>query len=553
MCDVFVSTGVMSHRALDVAMPGRPPFEFARSYSTLDTASGAMGLGWRHNWEVVARIDADLIVIRDGLKPKQEFPASEWDGVSGPSVVVETQRRARLAFPGGETLTFNRDTDSSGVWLLSRRTDSWGNTVDCLYDGKVLMGMRSSAGWESELRYRNGYLAGVSSSLRGSRLQVVYEHDGDGRLVRIVDQYGGVTTFDYDNDLIVRHRRPNGVTRYLCYDHRRRCVFNWYDGGLRYRHLDFAPDDRHVRMLDSAGRQDVFDLDDSGRLVRLIDNISRTTEWVFAPDGQLLSKLLTDGTVAQFAAWDASTRTKTTTDLRGGTTTYHYGDNQRMAAVQNCLGDKVQFVYDRHGSTTDVLGPDGAHWHYEYNQDGGVARVSYPDGYTIDRIESSDGVTARDSIGLLGRFRFDGFGNLIEHHDAAGRVTRYTYAGQDRPAEMIRPDGSTVRWEYDIEGNITSVIDGLGLRTSYEYGPFAALRAIELPDGRRIQYDLDSEDNIVAIVNTGNEIARFEYDEGYRRIRSIYFDGRTDTREYDDRNNVIAPHQCSRRTYDDAV
>jgi YD repeat-containing protein len=227
MCDVFVSTGVMSHRALDVAMPGRPPFEFARSSSTLDTVSGTMGLGWRHNWEVVARIDADLIVIRDGLKPKQEFPASEWDGVSGPSVVVETERRARLAFPGGETLTFDRETDSSSVWLLSRRADSWGNTVDCLYHGKTLMGLRSSAGWESELRYRNGYLAGVSSSQRGSRLQVVYEHDGDGRLVRIVDQYGGVTTFDYDNDLIVRHRRPNGVTRYLCYDHRRRCVFNW--------------------------------------------------------------------------------------------------------------------------------------------------------------------------------------------------------------------------------------------------------------------------------------------------------------------------------------
>ena len=171
--------------------------------------------------------------------------------------------------------------------------------------------------------------------------------------------------------------------------------------------------------------------------------------------------------------------------------------------------------------------------------------LSYPDGYTIDRIESSDGVTARDSIGLLGRFRFDGLGNLVEHQDAAGRVTRYTYAGQDRPAEMIRPDGSTVRWEYDIEGNITSVIDGLGLRTSYEYGPFAALRAIELPDGRRIQYELDSEDNIVAIVNTGNEIARFEYDEGYRRIRSIYFDGRTDTRD-ETTEQRHRPHQCSR-------
>jgi uncharacterized protein DUF6531 len=56
MCDVLVSTGVVSHLAFDVAMPGRPPFDFVCSYSTVDTASGAMGLGWRHNWEVVTAI-----------------------------------------------------------------------------------------------------------------------------------------------------------------------------------------------------------------------------------------------------------------------------------------------------------------------------------------------------------------------------------------------------------------------------------------------------------------------------------------------------------------
>ena len=539
MCDVFVATGVVSSRALDVAMPGRPPFEFVRSYSTVDTALGTMGLGWRHNWEVVASIDTDPVVIRDGFKPPQDFPASECDGVAGPSVVIETQQRVRLVFPGGEILVFDRDS-ASGTWLLSRRSDSRANTVACLYDGTALTDIKSSAGWEAQLQYRNGHIASVSSSMRGSRLRVAYEHDVAGRLVRIRDQYGGVTTFEYENDLIVRHQRPNGVTRFFCYDHRRRCVFNWYDGGARYRHLDFSPDDRRVRMLDSAGRQDLFDLDDSGRIVRLVDNISRTTEWVFSPDGALLSKLLTDGTVAQFAAWDPSSRTKTATDLRGGTTIYHYGDNQRLATVQNCLGDKLQFKYDRHGSTTDVFGPEGAHWHYEYSRDGGVAQVRYPDGYTIDRIESSDGVTARDSIGLLGQFQFDGLGNLLEYQDAASRVTRYDYAGQDRPSVMIRPDGSTVRWEYDIDGNITSVFDALGRRTAYEYGPFAALRAIVLPDGRRIQYEFDPEDNIIAIVNTGNEVARFEYDEGYRRIRTIYFDGRTDSREYDDRNNVVA-------------
>ena len=511
-----------------------------------------MGLGWRHNWEVTANINPDVIAIRDGLKPTQEFQASAWNGVAGPTVLVETQRRVRLRFPAGETLTFARQSDLSEVWLLTRRADSRGNTVECLYDGTALAGLRCSAGWDSQLTYRNGYLTAVTSSSRGSRLQVAYEHDDDGRLVRIVDQYGGITSFDYDNDLIVRHRQPLGLTRYFSYDQRRRCVSNWYEGGARYRHLDFAPDDQRVRMLDSAGLQDLFDLDDKGRIVRLVDNVARTTQWVFAPGGELLSKLLTDGTVARFAAWDASTRTKTATDLLGGTTTYRYGEDQRLAAAQNCLGDTLQFAHDPHGSTTDVVGPDGSHWHYDYSPDGGLVGIKYPDGYVIERIESPDGVIARDSLGSLGRFRFDGLGNLIEYHDPSGRLTRYDYDGQDRPSTMIRPDGSTIRWGYDIEGNITSVVDGLGRRTSYEFGPFAALRAVILNDGRRIQYEFDKEDNITAIVNAGGEIAQFAYDEGYRRTRTTYFDGRTDSRVYRRSKQRCDPDQCSRRAYHDA-
>jgi hypothetical protein len=56
--------------------------------------------------------------------------------------------------------------------------------------------------------------------------------------------------------------------------------------------LTFAPMIAHtnVRFLGSSG---CVRPDDSGRLVRLIDNISRTTECL-RPDGQLLSKLLTD-------------------------------------------------------------------------------------------------------------------------------------------------------------------------------------------------------------------------------------------------------------------
>ena len=65
MCDVLITTGEMFHDAIDLDIPGYPPFEFKRSYSTKSTEKGPLGWGWQHNWQISLEILEKGDKIRD--------------------------------------------------------------------------------------------------------------------------------------------------------------------------------------------------------------------------------------------------------------------------------------------------------------------------------------------------------------------------------------------------------------------------------------------------------------------------------------------------------
>ena len=50
--------------------------------------------------------------------------------------------------------------------------------------------------------------------------------------------------------------------------------------------------------------------------------------------------------------------------------------------------------------------------------------------------------------------RYDAEGNVTDHLDALGNVTRYRYAGMSRLVERMDPAGGIVKFLYDVEESL---------------------------------------------------------------------------------------------------
>jgi YD repeat-containing protein len=63
--------------------------------------------------------------------------------------------------------------------------------------------------------------------------------------------------------------------------------------------------------------------------------------------------------------------------------------------------------------------------------------------------------TAAD--GATERWRYDGESNVVEHVDAAGRITRTEATAFDKPLAQTGSDGARVSYRYDTELRLVAV------------------------------------------------------------------------------------------------
>jgi RHS repeat-associated protein len=530
----------MFHIAIDADLPGYPPFEFKRQYSTTYTERGPMGWGWRHNWQVSLRLEDGRYRILDGMDGERVHNVAECDGEKGPR--VEVNRDAGVVtfhYYDGRRLVFGSGPDTNGEFLLYERTDGYGNWTRLTYREGLLAKATDSNEREVLFEYAAGLLSVLRVRHRDGSLTVRYQYDTAGRLIRIIDALGHTQAFEYQENLIIRHVDETGLSRYFCYDAQRRCVLNWYEEGMRIRRLEYTPDGRRAVLLDSLGYREVYQLNDHGKVEKTVDPLGRETQWVYDDNGGVICTILPDGTSLMASVFDPEKRVRTTTDARGGQTRFHFDEHDNVVAIENAAGHRIEFEHNSQGDTEAILAPENSHWRIEYDQRGSLCRFTNPKGEWLARSENGAEVRAWDAHGELGRFRFDGEGNLIAHTDPLGRTTRFEYAGQDLLTRMIRPDDSEIHWEYDPRGRILSVTDGLGSTTRYEYSPFGTQIKIVYPDGRTIGMSVDREENTPEIFNGKGEVTRLEFDPAFRTTKITFFDGRSDRHEYDLNDRVI--------------
>lgn len=555
MCEVLIATGEMFHEATDFDLPGHPPFLFERSYSAAYPERGPLGTGWRHNWQFGLRFDGDELTLREGSDQPIVFNAAQADGKKFPVLDLVGGSVLTLTFADRRRLLFHRA--AGPAWSLSELIDSQGHWTRLDYRASQLASLIDASGRIVTLAYSNGLICAVTVAHRTFRETVTFDRDSHGRLIQVADSIGPTDVFEYRGDLIVRHTRGGLINRFFCYDGDRRCIYNWYNEGYKFRHLQFRSDKRAVLVTDSYGFPELFRLDENAREIAHIDPLHRTTLKIYGTDGELLSEIPPAGVPLEtgFIQSRGGTQLLVTIDGRGSQTSYDLDSAGRSHKIRDASGQTLEFIRDEYGNVTEIRGPENTCWRFSYDQEGSLTRWTTPVGESIYRTESGGRVRLFDDEGDIAAYQYDEAGNLMQFSDGVGRTTTFQYLAQDLLAAATLPDGRQIRWEYDQSRRISKVIDAVGNATQFEYSLFGTPVHTLYADGSATGATVDLEDNVTELRNSLGDAARFVYDQAFRTREIVSFDGRIDRYEYNDSNEVCRYTDPTGRTkelaYDD--
>jgi YD repeat-containing protein len=247
--------------------------------------------------------------LRETLRFGSSTPVvRSWDYVPASEFQVPIRNRIKSATDGRGLVT-RYHYDSRGNMLSSERA----GTAERWRYGKRGELLAAIAIDGTEVRYEydtNGYLALETGEVGDKR----FRHDARGRLLEEVDAGGATRTWRYDvRDRVLQRSMliiddEDAIASVMFDDRARRKVATHRNGG-----------------------KSVFDYDEMGRLLKLVD-----------PDGRVYTK-----------QWDLHGNLLREIDFARSITTYRYDDSDRLVERKGPgKEDIVEYAYDRYGNMT---------------------------------------------------------------------------------------------------------------------------------------------------------------------------------------------------------
>lgn len=301
----------------------------------------------------------------------------------------------------------------------------------------------------------NGYLLAVDGPLPGAVDSVTVTYDAFGRIRTGTSVSGDTITVDYDNmDRITRVTYPDGTFSQSAYDRLNLVTYRDRAGRLElFEHDNLG---RLTKATDPLGRVTLFDWCQCGALKSLTDPMGRRTSWTTDVEGRRTAKIYPDGTQIRYFYENTLSRLRQVVDEKRQTTSYTYNrdDSLRSIAYGNAAisTPSVSFTYDsaylRLLTMTDGTGTTT----YNY------LPVTIPPVLGAGNLASVDGPLANDTI-------------------------TYAYDELERPVQTAI-NGVPMLIGYDPAGRMVTTSNVLGsFNFSYDGGS-RRLLSESLPNGQ---------------------------------------------------------------------
>lgn len=487
----------------------------------------------------------------------------------------------RLVYDAGGNVISRTDANGNTVTSLYdesnheiRRTDAMGNVTEFTYDANGRELTRTDAeGYVIETGYQTGGAVtsvklGDTVALRASYNRkgavasvtdaggfvTAYDYTANGKLKSVTDDIGEYLNLTYDkNGNVISAVNGAGETETFTYDKQDRCLsktLNFTSDGQRVTATelyDYDESGRLIRITDSEGRVSSKEYNALGQLVSETDESGAQTRYTYDNLGNTTRIAYADGTAETFTydnegnnltATDRYGRTVTMTydkvgnlltrtDADGSTVSYEYDKNYRLIAETDADGGVTAYTYDKAGRSTSVTAPDGGTTTYTYNELSLVESVTDENGgicrYTYDEAGNRSGITFPDGSSM--HTAYDARGRITAQTDQNGYVTAYTYDGADHLTAVTDALGGVTRYTYDEIGNLATVTDANGNTTAYAYDAFG--RVVKTTDaaGNSSEKTYDESGNILTETDFGGKLITYTYDAAGRLASRTTADG----------------------------
>ena len=333
----------------------------------------------------------------------------------------------------------------------------------------------------------------------------------------LVDRSGNRLEIEYAPDQrMLRMVDPAGRIISFVYDERRRCAgFSLPDG----RKAAFAYDeqDRLVQATDLAGITSRYSYDEQGYVTSMVVGADQlTTRFAYGGSGanRVLSSVITpDGGETRYEVISNSPRHIKKTDP-AGRATHYFSSNGLTTRVVDPSGAAVTFTYNANGQRTVIQAKNGAVFRFQYDAHGNLTRVNEPGGASSAYTYDANGCMLTSNTTHFGSWRYvyDAASRIIETMGEGGIHEQYEYNANGKLAKIKQSNGACISLEYDRFGNPLAISDPLGRTSRYEYDPAGlTLTAIIRPAGNATRIERDGNDRLIRETYADGSSMSYEY------------------------------------------
>ncbi|WP_458208671.1 RHS repeat domain-containing protein [Haladaptatus sp. NG-SE-30] len=453
-------------------------FVIRNTYDELDRITRSTGVGPFH-FETRRSYDRNGKLIREEQDAKDEAGA---DLPSAPDVYTfEYDEEFNLIqeTSGGvdqsEHLVTRHKHDSSGQRI--RTVLPAGNTIRFAYDERQFEVAETRGAWTDDV-----------STTRTVR-------DADGRVQRLVDARGNVTTFSLDPfGRVIAEEDALGTIIRRTYDKA---------GNMRVERIfERREDDRYTLL---ARREIEYNELQQPTVIA----INRFDEVAQLADKNELPEVFLDqpgpGSLVETKTfYDAQGRAERTVDALGRETTFEYDSLDRITVTVDPSNNRIENRYDAHDNLVRQERRDEV----RDSETGDVVdQQVYTTSFVYDTLDRL--VRRTDPLGNTTQYAYDSRGNRVRRTDPLGNIVRTEFDVHNRRVAEIQErtdtglgDGSPLtgaetRFKYDANSNVIAVIDSSGRQTEFTFDALDRRRAIIYPDESEFRLDYDPDDNLI--------------------------------------------------------
>ena len=309
-----------------------------------------------------------------------------------------------------------------------------------------------------------------------------------------------------------------------------------------------------------------------GQPLTIVDANNITTTLVYDARRRLLSRTVdATGTPSTTTfEYDGVGNITLTTLPNGSFLLNTYDAAQRLTAVEDNLGNKIEYTLDALGNRTqeDVKDPQGTLTRtlsrtyntlnrliqttggagqittFDYDDNGNQTDIiidptsQNPGGLNQATQQAFDALnrlkTTTDPKQGVTTFGYDDRDNLTSVTDPTGLTTTYTYNRLDRLISQTSPDTGTTTFVYDSAGNRLSQTDARGITSIFAYDELNRLTTISYPQVN----GQPNPQNITFTYDTGTACSN-----GIGRLCQMTDESGSTTYSYDARGNLLSQTQ----------